>query len=518
MNNTQQKQYENRFINTVYDELQLRGSYILLLVSSSIIATLGLLINSSAVVIGAMLISPVFWPIMGVTISLITTRRQMARKAIFSLVLSVVVILLVSMLVSWLVPFTGMTDQIRERIQPTLLDLGIALASSVIGVAALYYPRISQTATGVAISVALLPALCVSGIGISQWSWNVFSGSLLLFSSNVAAIIFAGIITLYILDLRPRFKDEATRLKIGFAAVFFFVLVLSVPLFIYLRNSLELNTIQRTVNTVLVAEVSGISESARVDELRVEYVPSLDDIVHVTSTVYLPEGVYVTVKQQNAIIERLVEETGQSIDLQLNVVNTLVLRQEEDQELQDRRADIREFIQDELARMNEDIIVEQIDVDFVGESIETHVTLRQFETLPLTFEQKNQLEQSIEGFTSQSAQVEVEFIAAARLDEPDEQLKLQQRLETVLVQDMRTIDTRIVLQNVTFSTNQKKKKDILQVSAQIFVPVGVDITTDQQAEVENHLQQEADGGVELILGIVRVEPVNEIINTEEAGE
>src|SRR5690606_21179451 len=128
------------------------------------------------------------------------------------------------------------TPEILSRVNPNLLDLFIALASSVIGIFAVYYPRISSSAAGVAISSALLPPLCVSGIGLANRSIDLFKGSFLLFSSNLAAIVFAGALTLYLLGFKPRREQDQKRFSFGLLISSIFIIALSIPLAIYLQN------------------------------------------------------------------------------------------------------------------------------------------------------------------------------------------------------------------------------------------------------------------------------------------
>lgn len=102
--------------------------YWLQLVLSGIIATLGLLINSSAVVIGAMLISPILQPIQSFAFAVNSGHKAMYIRSLHNLVFSIVVTVLVAALITWIVPFSSITSQIVARTTPTLLDLFIALA------------------------------------------------------------------------------------------------------------------------------------------------------------------------------------------------------------------------------------------------------------------------------------------------------------------------------------------------------------------------------------------------------
>lgn len=137
------KYLQEELLDNVSEEITLSKRYLWLIISSAIIAALGLIINSSAVVIGAMLISPLFWPILGLSLSIITSRKKLARRSSLNLIVSIALVIGISFLAGSLSPFPQINNEISSRTAPTLLDLCIALASSFIGVLAFYHPKIS---------------------------------------------------------------------------------------------------------------------------------------------------------------------------------------------------------------------------------------------------------------------------------------------------------------------------------------------------------------------------------------
>lgn len=479
---------QHELINNVRDEIQLSPSYILLIIFSAIIATLGLLTNSTAVVIGAMLIAPLFWPIMGITLSIFTTRKQLARIALVNGVLSVVVVISIAAVITWLAPFTELTPEIRARLEPNLMDLFIALASSVIGVVAIYYPRISSTATGVAISIALLPPLCVTGIGVAFWSWDMVSRSFLLFGTNIAAMIFAGLITLYILHFRPNKHEEQSRFRVGFIFSLVLLIVLSVPLTQYLRNTLEQNRISKVANTVLVDEFSTLDENARLDEIEVNYVEGLDSEVTVEATVYVPEGAELTISERNTIIERLAEETGYSVELQLNVLNTLVLRRQEDIELRNRRNDIETFIRSQVQSINQNVQIEEVDIT-IDDRIDTVVILLRQNDSFLEFEDTETITNSLSNFTGRDAFVAVEFIPVERITKPSEFAKVEATVEAIVRKSVIDIDTGAYVQSLTIT---ESANNALVVQLDIAVPEGVEVAKKHIVAIEEKIRKNTE--------------------------
>lgn len=494
---------QDQLLDQVHEEIQLRSSYIMLLVFSTIIATLGLLINSTAVVIGAMLIAPLFWPIMGVTLSLFTTQRHMARHAARSIVVSVLVVLVVSAVLAWLTPFSGISDEIRARLSPTILDLFIALASSVIGVMALYYPRISSTATGVAISISLLPPLAVSGIGIALMDWEIFWRSFLLFGTNIGAMVFAGIITLYVLRFRPRAKDEQ-RFKIGVGVSVLVLIVLSVPLSLYLRNSLQETRMINQISTVLDEQVHFIASDGRVDEVSVVFDSRLTEAT-VNATVFLPEGVFLTVAQQNQMISALTDSIGRSVALELNVVNNLVLRRQEDERLRELRSLIEDSVRIELAALSPTAIIETIDIEIIsedeGQISNIHITLllRQAGETPLTFEQKELLEGVVNDAYPQPISMTVEFVPVETLTAPDPSTRNRTVLEEGVVRGLQLIDERIYVNQTTV----QEQGGEFNVVSQVVIPQEVGISTGQVDAIAEQLEESVNASVQLDVVILR---------------
>jgi uncharacterized hydrophobic protein (TIGR00271 family) len=167
------------------------------------IATLGLVLNSPAVIIGAMLISPLMGGILANGLALAAGDVILAMRALLNLILSCLVAISFAVLLVWFLPFKEMTSEISARIRPNILDLVVALFSGAVGsVAICKEPKgVATSIPGVAIAVALMPPLCVVGYGIGiAISLNrisglqVASGGGLLFFTNLVAITFTAML------------------------------------------------------------------------------------------------------------------------------------------------------------------------------------------------------------------------------------------------------------------------------------------------------------------------------------
>ncbi|MEO8595441.1 MAG: DUF389 domain-containing protein [Candidatus Solibacter sp.] len=180
-------------------------NYGLELLFSAGIATLGLVLNSPAVVIGAMLISPLMGPILGAGLALASADLYLGIKSLLSILIGVATSILFSAALVWTLPFQTPTSEILARTQPNLLDLGVALFSGLAGSVVVCRKGEGGGVTalpGVAIAVALMPPLCTVGFGVgSGFAWPIISGAGLLFLTNLAAIVASAFVVFYVVRM-----------------------------------------------------------------------------------------------------------------------------------------------------------------------------------------------------------------------------------------------------------------------------------------------------------------------------
>ena len=213
--------------------------YFLMVLLSSVIATLGLLINSGATVIGAMLVAPLMTPILGLGLASLNGDRVLLRDATSALLRGALVAIataLVLTLINRPLPFAPLQQlphEVLARTRPGPIDLAIALAGGAAAAFAWALPAVSPSLPGVAIATALMPPLDVVGIGIGLGRWNVAGGAFLLFLTNAIAIAFASMVVFYILDFGETkvFQIHSLRDLPGVLRVSgMVVLLLSLPL------------------------------------------------------------------------------------------------------------------------------------------------------------------------------------------------------------------------------------------------------------------------------------------------
>ncbi|MEM1106251.1 MAG: DUF389 domain-containing protein [Pseudomonadota bacterium] len=179
----------NEVVEHVREEGHVTGRYIFMSVMSCGVATLGLLLSSPAVIIGAMLISPLMGPIMALGFSLTILEWSSLRRALVAQISGVFAAVAIAFVLVWISPLKEMTQEIVTRSRPNLFDLGVAVFSGLAGGYAVIH-RKGETIVGVAIATALMPPLAVVGFGLAVQNWDVAAGAFFLFMTNLLAIAF----------------------------------------------------------------------------------------------------------------------------------------------------------------------------------------------------------------------------------------------------------------------------------------------------------------------------------------
>ncbi|MGO8719601.1 MAG: DUF389 domain-containing protein [Acidobacteriaceae bacterium] len=195
-------------------------NYWLEIIFSAGIAVLGLVLNSPAVIIGAMLISPLMGPIMALGLALAAGDLYLALKAVANLVASISLAIVLSACIVWLLPFHSVTQEVLARTSPNLLDLGIALFSGLAGSVAVCRTGGDGTVTtlpGVAIAVALMPPLCAMGFGLgSGVNTHIMGGAGLLFLTNLVAIVSSAFLVFLLVGMNsPVVRSEMEESRKG---------------------------------------------------------------------------------------------------------------------------------------------------------------------------------------------------------------------------------------------------------------------------------------------------------------
>ena len=189
----------HRMKDTLYVDGPLRGrmssKFWILLLLAAVIATAGVIADSTATVIGAMIVAPLMIPILGTALAVVLADREHVMRSVLLVVGGALVVIAIGFLMGLLgAPLDGFAanGQVISRIHPKLIDLIAALATGTVGAFALVRSDISDTLPGVAIAISLVPPLAVVGLLLSVQRYSDAAGAALLFGTNVAAIIATG--------------------------------------------------------------------------------------------------------------------------------------------------------------------------------------------------------------------------------------------------------------------------------------------------------------------------------------
>ncbi|MGM7681084.1 TIGR00341 family protein [Cytobacillus sp. Hm23] len=267
----------NRIIKSIRKEARPDTYYYVMVVLSCSVATYGLLSNSTAVIIGAMLIAPLMNPILGSALALINGNNKLLRVTMKAEFIGASIAIILSALLTLLLPVSDLTPEILARTEPTLIDLIIALASGAAGTYAICY-RSGATLPGVAIATALMPPLCVVGITIAKQEFQYAAGALLLFLANMVAIIVIGIIIFKIagftnptlsnylnISVNEERKTLFSRLVTNNIIYPFTLLVLiCIPLIIFMANSIEADRTEKTIRNALEEGLTVLSPESKI--------------------------------------------------------------------------------------------------------------------------------------------------------------------------------------------------------------------------------------------------------------
>lgn len=210
---------------------------------AAVIAAYGLLSDSTAVVIGAMLVAMMLGPIAGISLALIDSRWILFRTAFQTLTLGILMIYGIGFLIGILHPNIAITNEIMARTHPNSLDLMIALAGGAAGAFASVSPRLSVAVVGVAVATALVPPLVASGILLSRAEFSLSANAFLLTFTNIIAIQISSAMVLWIAGFRRGSNEEVSSKYLEFAKRNWVSLIILLILAVYLTLNL-LHTVQ----------------------------------------------------------------------------------------------------------------------------------------------------------------------------------------------------------------------------------------------------------------------------------
>lgn len=243
--------YENT-AKTITQGIGIKGTNVWLMICSALLASIGLDINSTAVIIGAMLISPLMAPILGVGYSVGVQDKEIFIHAMRNLAYATFFSLLTAFLYFLITPLGEPTSEILSRTQPTLLDIGVAFFGGVAGIVSGSRKESTTALPGVAIATALMPPVCVAGFGLATGRWEIFGGAFYLFFLNSAFIAFSTYLIVKLLRFPiTAYVEKGKQKKVRWMASVVLLLV-SIPSLWFLYTVYQKNKTQQIIQTEIL--------------------------------------------------------------------------------------------------------------------------------------------------------------------------------------------------------------------------------------------------------------------------
>lgn len=299
-------------------------SYMVMNVLATVVACYGLLADSTAVVIGAMIIATLLGPITGVSLGLVEGNNQLLRKALLTEIAGVLIVLTVAAIVGKIHQDTPIGKEIFSRTAPNILDLVIALAGGAAGAYATVSPKLSVGLVGVAISTALVPPLAASSILLVRGGTKLAMGAFLLFFTNFVSIQVAASVVLWlhgyqkIVNPDQGFKKLLLRNGVSFGILITLIVLLGLNF----QKSLEKQKFENKVRAQLIAELSDIPSTFLAD---LRFNPESEKMV-ITAVIRTPGTI---TPSYVAILEsKLPHPADKSVELNISSVFTRVINKD----------------------------------------------------------------------------------------------------------------------------------------------------------------------------------------------
>jgi uncharacterized hydrophobic protein (TIGR00271 family) len=209
------KANEEEIILSLRRGVEFKGTSLWTLIFAIFIASIGLNVNSTAVIIGAMLISPLMGPIMGIGLGAGILDVALMRHAVKNLIIATLIALITSSIYFLISPLSTAQSELLSRTTPTIWDVLIAFFGGLAGIVASSRKQFSNVIPGVAIATALMPPLCTAGYGIGTGQWTYFAGAFYLFIINCVFISSATFIMVRFLKFHSiTYTNQALRLRV----------------------------------------------------------------------------------------------------------------------------------------------------------------------------------------------------------------------------------------------------------------------------------------------------------------
>jgi uncharacterized hydrophobic protein (TIGR00271 family) len=309
---------------TIRDDSQYSRIYWLQMGLSALIASLGLLQNSVAVVIGAMLVAPLLRPMQGMAYGIASAQGSFFIKNARVLILSIGLSIGIGFLTTMLSPLSFETPEILARVSPNFLDLLIAVASAAIAFLALSFRSLSSSIAGVAMAASLVPPLAVTGLTLALGNLSHAWGSFFLFTTNLTAILLVGVLIFFLYGYRPHQDADKQQTAQRITVLLLLTIIISIPLAITLSRVAYTVQVTSKTQSIFSQAVQTALPQAQIVNMKVIEAKKRKP-VFVSATLALPEGVDFFAENQLAISDQLSQTLASDVSLDITLVRTLTV-------------------------------------------------------------------------------------------------------------------------------------------------------------------------------------------------
>ena len=223
-------------VKEIKSKQSMSGANAWMLFCSIMIASIGLNLDSQAVIIGAMLISPLMSPILGIGLGVAINDKDALNHALMHFGAAIIIALIASTFYFWITPLDDFTPQIAARTEPTFLDVLIAVFGGVAGIISIARKDISTTLPGVAIATALMPPLCVAGYGLANGNLDIALKAFYLFFLNSFFVAFTTYFILRVMDFPQKVYATKKERRKNLAFITFFSVLVLIPSFLIFKS------------------------------------------------------------------------------------------------------------------------------------------------------------------------------------------------------------------------------------------------------------------------------------------
>ncbi len=384
-------------------------SFFILLISATTVCSLGLILNSPPVIIGGMLISPLMWPLMKISLGVASDNKNQLFQAMKLLIFSMFIAILSAYAITYFSPIKLLSKEILARASPTLLDIIIALAAGMIAALSIVQKKISDSLAGVAIATALMPPLCVSGIGLALQNYEVSTGGFMLFFANIISIIFISTIVFSLTGINSR---DGTKIRIkGFITITAILVITALPLLLYLKDYSFQNSVYDKSKNIIEESLKQISKKVVVQNIQTDIKYSPDgNTVYIAADVIVPEDVIIDYQQQNSIISKLETTLNSKVDVSFSIQRALSIVSAEKEQNDSIKVKIIDSLKKYIFNKDSSIQISTVEIAKVSDIWNVATVLRINPTNGFSSKDKDTLQADVEKDTGIKINLDITLV------------------------------------------------------------------------------------------------------------